>query len=77
MCLCRLIQGAFVDMENMLALLTEQKEVSHLPRAFFFFIVEFILDHVYSDAATICGDGLGFDVAVLTFKGHFSFGEYI
>lgn len=57
MCLCRLIQGAFVDMENMLALLTEQKEVSHLPRAFFFFfIVEFILDHVYSDGATICGD---------------------
>lgn len=27
MCLCRLIQSAFVDMENMLALLTEQKEV--------------------------------------------------
>ena len=64
-------------MENMLALLTEQKEVSHLPRAFFF-IVEFILDHVYSDAVSICGNywGLGFDVAFL-FKGYFSFGEYI
>uniref|UniRef100_A0A3B4YK16 ATP-binding cassette, sub-family B (MDR/TAP), member 6b n=1 Tax=Seriola lalandi dorsalis TaxID=1841481 RepID=A0A3B4YK16_SERLL len=28
-CVCRLIQSAFVDMENMLALLTEQQEVSH------------------------------------------------
>lgn len=45
LCLCRLIQSAFVDMENMLVLLTEQKEVRRIiwktVRCIVFFFLQF------------------------------------